>query len=521
MRCARPAAYQSATAKTLWLVLSLVALGLGLTATSGAQAPASSAKAKGAAASALDKTLQAVAKKDSAVMGNLTYLSDMIGPRLTGSAALKRANDWAAVRMKAYGLVNVHQEAWALPEGWERGTATGRILEPDNGRTLSLASQGWAPGTPGKVQGEVIALKAKTSKDLKEYKGRLKGVIVLVRAPTKLKPLAEMEKKGSLFAGGPFGPGKGKDKTSREEVRAFQRELSEFLRQEGAAVLLQDAGKHHGLLFTTGTWSGKDRPSATSRMPTAYVAHEHYELLYRLATRAGPTSTRAEIDISNRFIPGPLAAYNTVGEIRGSEKPEEVVVVGAHLDSWDLGQGTLDNGTGTTVVLETARILARCGTAPRRTIRFILFTGEEQGLHGSSAYVKQHKQELDKISACLVHDTGTGKVIGLGWMGRPALKPFLETELAGLKEMGVQDVAGRGIGGSDHMSFDRAGVPGGIFIQEAAGYGFGHHSQADTLSLAREPDLIQGAQVMAVAAMRLANLDSLLPRDKPSKSTQK
>jgi hypothetical protein len=490
-----------------WLV-GVLAWGLTCAAAAG-QVPGAQAKPS---AVELDRRLLALAQKGPEAMTNLTYLSDMIGPRLTGSAALRRANDWAAARMKTYGLVNVHLEPWSLPEGWQRGTATGRILEPDNGRTLSLASRGWSPGTGGTVQGDVVALQARTVKDLDQYRGRLKNAIVLGRPPATLIPLEEIEKRGGLRPGKDRGP-----PTSPEETRAFQAALAQFLQREGAAVLLLDAGKHHGLLYTTGTWAGKDRPSAANRLPIAYVAHEHYALLYRLATRPAPARTRVEIAITNRFIPGPIAAYNVVGEIRGAGKPDEVVVVGAHLDSWDLGQGTLDNGTGTAVVLEAARILARCGTAPRRTIRFILFTGEEQGLHGSRAYVQQHKQELDRISACLVHDTGTGKVVGLGWLGRPALKPILEAELAGLKEVGVGEVYARGFGGSDHASFDRAGVPACMFRQEVAGYRFAHHSQADTLTLAREAGLVQGAQVMAVTAMRLANRAALLPRERAGK----
>ncbi len=190
------------------------------------------------------------------------------------------------------------------------------------------------------------------------------------------------------------------------------------------------------------------------------------------------------------------------------------MIVGAHLDSWDLGQGALDNGTGTCVVLEAARLIATCGVKPRRTVRFVLFTGEEQGMHGSRAYCKQHKEELAKVTAALVHDTGTGKVTGLGWFGRPVLKAILESELSSLKTLGAVDFLRRAGGGSDHASFDQAGVPGCMMVQEIAGYRFAHHSQADTLTMAREPDLIQGAQVMAVTAMRLANLDQLLPREK-------
>jgi hypothetical protein len=353
-------------------------------------------------------------------------------------------------------------------------------------------------------------------KELEAYKGKLKGAIVLSAPPSKLPDLKDMEKGGFAFgpAFGKGGKGGKGPRQSFEQMMAFRKERAEFLRREGVAALLMDAGKHFGLLFTSGGWRGGERPSATNRLPTLSVAHNHYEVLYRLASRPAPARTRVELDVSNTFVPGPMPAYNTVGEIRGSEKPEEYVVVGAHLDSWDLGQGATDNGTGTAVVLETARIMAKSGVKPRRTIRFILFTGEEQGLHGSRAYVEKHKEELARTSACLVHDTGTGKVVGLGGGGREALRPILEKELASLKELGLTQFTPRVSGGSDHASFDRAGVPGFMFMQERAGYGFTHHSQADTFDRAREADLIQGAQVMSVAALRIANLPELLPRVK-------
>jgi Zn-dependent M28 family amino/carboxypeptidase len=259
-------------------------------------------------------------------------------------------------------------------------------------------------------------------------------------------------------------------------------------------------------------------------LPSAFVAHEHYALLHRLATRPDPNSkepgrlmrTRIEIEIANKLIPGPLAVYNTMGEIKGSEKPDEYVILGAHLDSWDLGQGTTDNGTGTAVVLEAARILARSGITPRRTIRFVLFTGEEQGLHGSRAYVEKHKDELPRISMCLVHDTGTGKVTGIGLQGRGTLKPLLDFELASLREVGFKETTLNRMGGSDHATFDRVGVPGFAVQQDWKEYRLTHHSQSDTLDKAQEGELIQGAQVMAVTALRVANLPQLLPRDRPA-----
>jgi hypothetical protein len=491
-----------------------------------AQAPNRPTEAKTSAngSSELDRKILAQAKKAPEVMANLTYLSDIIGPRLTGSAALKKANHWAAEKMKSYGLTNVHLEPYTIPEGWERGSVHARLIDPDNGRSLSIASYAWMPGTKGKVQGDVVIIKANNVADLAKYKGKIKGAIILQGPPAKLRPLADMDKPrtSGMRPGGNFPPRAEGDKRpdgqgaspSFEERRALQRAMSNFLQKEGVVALLRDAGKHFGLLTVTGGWRGSDRPSAANRIPTLSVAHNHYELLYRLASRPAPAKTRLELEVTNKFIPGPIKVHNTVGDIRGSTKPDEVVVCGAHLDSWDLGQGTTDNGTGSCVVLETARILARCGTAPKRTIRFILFSGEEQGLHGSKAYVQQHKEELKHFSAALVHDTGTGKVIGVGLGGRPGARKILEPEFAWLKELGVTDFARRSMGGSDHMTFDSAGVPGFMFTQEIAGYGFTHHSQADTLDRAVAANLEQSATVMSVIAMHIANLDQLLPRDK-------
>jgi carboxypeptidase Q len=508
-----------------WFAVSTLLAFLSVASLTLAQAPTATKETKAAEAEALarDQTVLATAKKDSEIMANLTYLSDMIGPRLTGSAALKKANQWTADKMKGYGLTNVDLEPWSIPAGWERGTATARVIEPDNGRTLSLAAVGWTPGTKGKIEAEIVVVTAKNAKELEPYKGKLKNAVVLQGPPTNVRPITDM----NFFPSGRPGPRpetpmpeKEPDKKPEPEqpnyrqMAAFRAELMEFLRTEGAVVLLQDAGKPHGLLTAGGGWRGPDRASAPEPLPSAFVAHEHYALLYRLATRPEPAKTRIEIEIANKIIPGPIVVYNTVGEIKGSEKPDEYVILGAHLDSWDLGQGTTDNGTGSAVVLEAARILVKSGVKPKRTIRFVLFTGEEQGLHGSKAYIQKHKDELPRISLCLVHDTGTGKVVGIGTQGRAPVKPLLETQLVSLKELGLKEINMRSMGGSDHASFDQAGVPGFAVQQDMAEYRLTHHSQSDTLDKAQEADLIEGAQVMAVTALRVANLPNLLPRDK-------
>jgi hypothetical protein len=528
-------------ASTLLAFLAVASLSLGQ-----ASAVSKDAKPAETEALALDAKVLEAAKNDSEIMANLTHLSDLIGPRLTGSAALKKANEWAAEKMKAYGLSNVQLEPWAIPAGWERGTATARIIEPDNGCSLCLAAAGWTPGTKGKIEADVVVVTARSTKDLEKYKGKLKGAAVLQGPPANVRPITDL----SFDLPGARRPRPADPTPDKQPVPdknpekngdtqpdkkpatepppldprqgfAFRRELAEFLAAEGAAVLLSDAGKPHGLLTTTGGWRGNDRVTAPEPVPSAYVAHEHYAMLHRLATRPEPAKTRIEIELTNKLIPGPITVYNTVGEIRGREKPDEFVILGAHLDSWDLAQGTTDNGTGSCAVLEAARILAKSGIKPRRTIRFVLFTGEEQGLYGSKAYVQKHKEELPKVSLCLVHDTGTGKVTGIGTQGRADVKDVLEAELTSLNDLGFKGLNTRSMGGSDHQSFESVGVPGFAVQQEMSEYRLTHHSQSDTLDKAKEADLTQGAQVLAVTALRVANLPELLPRAKKAAEEKK
>jgi hypothetical protein len=504
----------------------------------------------------LDRALINEIKANTQLMKNLQYLSDVIGPRLTGSKNAENANNWTAAKMKEYGLENVRLEPWEIPTGWQRGTARMRVVEPETNTQVLIASRAWAPGTNGKVTGPVVIVTARNKDDLQKYKGKLKNAVVLSREPANVAPITDPSY-GPLGGGGPKkGAGKKdgakKDEANKDDAKkddpkkddpkkddpkkddpkkgegkkggfgkggfdmGFQTELSDFFKAEGVACTVSDAGKPHGLLTMTGNWRQGDRGAAPEGPAQVFMAHESYALLWRLASRPAPAVTKVEVEIANTFVPGPLVVYNTVGEIRGSEKPDEYVVVGAHLDSWDLGTGTTDNGTGSCVVLETARAISEMvkqGYRPKRTIRFCLFTGEEQGLHGSRQYVAKHKDEMPKTSIALVHDTGTGKVLGFGTHGQEKVKAVMEPELETLKSMdGWKGLDLGGIGGSDHQSFHGSGVPGFACRQDIDEYRLTHHTQSDTFDHAKEPNLVQGAQVMAVTAMRVANMPELLPR---------
>jgi carboxypeptidase Q len=229
---------------------------------------------------------------------------------------------------------------------------------------------------------------------------------------------------------------------------------------------------------------------------------------------------RVELNIQNTFTKKPVEVMNTVAEIRGTEKPDEVVILGAHIDSWDLGTGATDNGTGSMAVLEAARAMSRLGVKPRRTIRFVLFSGEEQGLNGSKAYTAAHKKELAKISGVLVHDTGTGRVLTIGLMHNYAVRETIDRVLFPIaRSAGLFEPSLRSEGGSDHVPFDEAGVPAFWCIQDNLDYDRTHHSQADTFDRVRLDDLAQGAGVLAVWAYNTAQLPEMLPR-KPAQKKE-
>jgi len=301
-----------------------------------------------------------------------------------------------------------------------------------------------------------------------------------------------------------FAPSRNADSATRAQMQQFQVDVPFLLRNEGALAVLLDAGKEQDLLNMSGS------PNRILPLPEIVVAHEDYALFDRLLG-AGVTP-RLEASVTNRMTTDSVPQWNTVAEIRGSEYPGEVVIVGAHLDSWDLGTGATDNGTGAMVTLETARVIAQSGVKPKRTIRFILFTGEEQGLIGSRKYAEAHAAEMDSIQAVIVLDNGTGAITGQALQGRVALEGLWRAILAPVASLHADSVVNRNKGGTDHLSFLPYGVPGFNFNQIERGYNHTHHSQSDTYDKAIAADLMQAAAVMAVSACELANLPGMLPR---------
>ena len=457
---------------------------------------------------AADAQILAEIHDHSEAVANLEYLSDNIGPRLTGSPQLKRANEWTRDQFTRYGAVDAHLEGWTIARSWTRGTASARIVSPTE-HALTIAAAGWSPGTPGTITGPIVYFDAKKKEEFAKFHGKLKGAIVISQEPASLSPPKADDPNAQVTRPMQQPPPKIGEPALPDPYEMFLqsvKERTEFFKKEGVAAVLRDSNKPHGLLNMTDVSLEK---YGVGPIPTAFITGEGYRMLFRLV-KQGPV--QVEMAMSNSFSAKPVEVYNTVAEIRGSEKPDEFVILGAHLDSWDLGTGSTDNGTGSMAVLEAARALAKLNLKPKRTIRFVLFSGEEQGLYGSQEYVKAHQKELNKISAALVHDTGTGRVFTLGLHDNYQDRELVDQVLAPLGELKLLEPRMARSFGTDHLSFDQVGVPGFFCIQDHAEYNLTHHSQSDTFDKVWKEELNQGAEVLAAWAYNTAQLPDLLPR---------
>lgn len=483
-------------------------------------------------------------QNNSQILRTLHVLSDLHGPRVTGSPNLKSAGEWAVRQMESWGLANGHLEPWEFGHpGWVNEVAWGAITSPVKD-TLQFEVLAWTPGTEGQVTGRAVHIvppDGPTESSLQAYfdsiRAQVSGAMVLVgrprAVPVDFSPPAKRRTDEQVKAqydparpagpagrGGRAGRGAGTGQPARLEVllpSEVSARIDRFLVEQGARVRINDAGRPHGQIaaYSNRTYD------ITTVVPTVVLRNEDYGRIARLL--AGGRDVELQFTIANRIHPEGTTAYNAIAEIPGGEKKDEIVMLGAHLDSWHSATGATDNAIGCAVMMEAARILETIGVEPRRTIRVALWSGEEQGLLGSQAYVARHfgsfeapGPDYDKLVAYLNIDAGTGRARGAIVFGPPATAQVMRELLKPFEDFGVfgaSATASRARGGTDHTSFTVAGLIGINFQQDPIEYGsHTHHTNLDTYERIVEQDVKQSAIVIASAAYHLAMRDEPLPR---------
>jgi carboxypeptidase Q len=442
-------------------------------------------------------------KAHSELMKNLEYLTTEIGGRLTGSPQMNRASDWTLQRFKDYGIA-AHLETTEIPHAWTRGEDAAEITAPFK-RSLEIRSAGWSKATEGPVTGNVMFLNLGNSSEVENQKSKLKGAVIMTRPPAELPPENDVPNNAYDAV---IPPSRGIPNAGTSARFRERQQMMQAAADAGVAVVLMDSGKRDSLFNMTAF--SRYQPS---RVPTAFLSHEDYSLVYRLLQR-GPVTMR--INLAGTFSPTPAKTSITVAEIKGSEHPEERVIIGGHLDSWDLGQGAIDNGTGAMATLEAARTLKALGWKPKRTITFILFTGEEEGGIGAELFVKNHEAEIPKMDAALIHDLGTAKVFTIVLENQYETVPLMQEIYQPLQEVfGLDALDTRYYGSSDHVEFLNKGVPSYFCLQKPDHYGQAHHSQADTFDKVISDEANQGAALLAAWAWNVSEMPQALPHHPP------
>ena len=542
----------------------------------------------------------------SQAMTNLSYLCDVIGPRLTGSPNMKRANEWTRDKLASWGLTNAHLEPWGpFGRGWMLQKFSAQLVEPQAINLIAYPNA-WSPGFEHSLVADVVYFDARTNADLKKFEGKLKGAIVLagpmreVNAPftpigrrlveTNLLALANAGEprdgrarfqSPDQFGGtnspsrGPGGPG-----AFGRRGRGFPGRFLPFLAREGASLIVNESSSGDGgAVFVTaasvprpGSETNSDSsfgfgadfgPNATNlirawatnapRIPAQItVAAEDYNRLARMIQQG--EKLKMAVDLKVKFNDDDLMAYNTVAEIPGTDLKDQIVMLGAHMDSWHSGTGATDNGAGVAATMEAVRIISALKLQPRRTIRIALWSGEEQGLYGSKAYVSEHfgyftnesrsitaassnkeagsgeaastnsirnsetrklvrGPEYDKLSIYFNLDNGAGKIRGVYLQGNEALRPIFRRWLEPFRDMGAETLTLSNTGSTDHMSFDTIGLPGLEFLQDPLDYMTRtHHSNEDVFDRIQGDDLKQAATIIAAFVYDAAMADDKMPR---------
>jgi hypothetical protein len=476
--------------------------------------------------------------ENSQIMKTLHVLADVYGPRLTGSPNLKAAGEWAVGQMKTWGFDNVTMEPWEFGHpGWVNERAAGFITAPVKD-SLVFEVLAWTPSTNGLVSGPAYNMmlpNRPTQAELAAYfdtiKTQVRGRVVLfgnpASIPVNFEPPSKRIDEDTLKRR--FDPATPTPTPPAVERPAqtpkpnaltgaqINEQLNKFLIDNGALIRVNDAGREHGQIraFNNNTFD------ITKVVPTIVLRNEDFGRIVRLLN--SKREVNLEFDIRNKSFPEGSTAYNAIGEIAGTDKKDEVIMLGGHLDSWHAATGATDNAIGCAVMMEAARILKAVGVKPRRTVRVALWSGEEQGLLGSQAYVKQHfgsaetpTPEYNKFGGYFNIDSGTGRARGFGVFGPPeASTPLREiaTAFADFGVVGAISSKNRSLGGSDHTSFNQAGLPGIGVSQDPIEY-FTHtwHTNLDTYERIVEDDVKKSAIVIAAAVYQLAMRDQLLPR---------
>jgi hypothetical protein len=515
-------------------------------------------------------------------MQTLSYLSDVIGPRLTASPGMKRANEWTRDQLTKWGLQNAHLEAWGpFGRGWTLKRFSAQVTEP-TAIPLIAYPKAWSPGLSSPLTADVVYFDAKTEADFEKFKGKLNGKIVLT-APTRdvsahFDPLGTRlnEKDLLTLADAPEprpGGNRGNFAANPQFRAAFELANAKmrFFQSEGAALLIDPSRGDGGTMFvqsatvpspprdpnavTTGNPFARGTPpydkSAPKVTPQLVVAIEHYNRIVRMLQAGEPV--KMNVDLAVAWQDADQMGYNTIAEIPGTDLKDEIVMLGGHMDSWHSGTGATDNAAGCAVALEAVRIIQSLGLKPRRTIRIALWSGEEQGLLGSRAYVAEHfgtlqnpatsaapatggvnngmgggngngngapagpslvtKAEYEKLSGYFNLDNGTGKIRGVYLQGNEGIRSLFRQWLAPFRDQGATTLSIANTGGTDHLSFDAIGLPGFQFIQDEIEYDTRtHHSNQDVFDRIQGDDMKQAATIMAAFVYQTAMRDQKLPR---------
>jgi len=467
----------------------------------------------------------------SRVMEIMSWMTDVYGPRLTNSPGFRRAGDWAVKEMTSWGLVNVKLQPFGpFGRGWANDKFYMMATTPGGSLPVIGYPQAWTSSTNGIVSGDAVFATIDTPEDIASWKGKLKGKFLLLTAmpevPALFEPqaqrytqdqLRDLEREtDSAGRGGRGGrgvfPGGG-----RGGAPAFGQTRTQFLKDEGVLAIITPGRGTGGTVFVGG--GGSREVNAAATVPAVTIAVEHYGRILRTLQKDQPV--RIEMEVKNSFYDDPMS-FNVVGEIPGTDKADEVVMLGAHFDSWHSGTGATDNAAGSAVMMEAIRILKQSGLSLRRTVRIGLWGGEEQGLLGSRQYVTDTFADRTTMAVKPAHakfagyfnvDNGTGAIRGVYLQGNEGVAPIFDLWMKPFNNLGMNTLTIRDTGGTDHQAFDAVGLPGFQFIQDPVEYGTRtHHSNMDVYERIQGEDMRKNAVIVASFVYHTANRDQVLPR---------